>query len=84
MKYLKKIKTEAAKRNISLKQLADSINITEDILKKAIKNDGLSIDQLHIICEKSGIDIRKIFTKKEAVEVKLENNLHFYSNKLFC
>lgn len=84
MKYLNRIKKEAAKRNIPLRQLADSINITEDVLKSAIRNNTLSIDQLQTICNELSIDVSDIFVLEQSIEMKLEDNLKFLSNKIFC
>lgn len=84
MKYLKRIKVEAAKRNIPLKQLADSIDITEDVFKSALKDSTLSIEQLHTICDELSIDVSDLFVLERSVEMKMENNLRFLSNKIFC
>lgn len=84
MKYLKRIKVEAARRNIPLKQLADSIDITEDVFKKALKNNALNVDQLQTICNELSIDVGDLFVLERSVEMKLENNLRFLSNKIFC
>jgi len=84
MKYLSKIKAEAAKRFIPLKQLADSINITEDAFKKAIRNGSLSIDQLHIICNKLSINISDLFSQDNGIETQVNSKQHIFCNKLFC
>jgi DNA-binding Xre family transcriptional regulator len=84
MKYLNRIKKEAAKRNIPLRQLADSINITEEVLKSSISNNTLSIDQLQTICNELSIDVSDIFVLEQSIEMKLEDNLKFLSNKIFC
>lgn len=84
MKYLNRIKKEAAKRNIPLSQLADSIHLTEDVFKKAIRKDTLSIDQLNTICNELSINVSDIFTLENSVEIKVDNNFRFLSNKVFC
>ena len=83
MKYLNQIKKEAAKRNITLKQLADSLNTTEDVLKKAFKSGSLSLDQLNKICERLNIEMSDIFSKNSHVDFKPKKQSYF-SNKLFC
>ena len=84
MKYLNRIKKEAAKRNIPLKQLADSINITEDVFKNAIRNQTLSIDQLNTICKELSMDVSEIFIIDNSVKLKIDNNFRFLNNKAFC
>jgi len=84
MKYLKKIIREAAKREITLTQLADSANITVDVLKKAMKNDELSVHQLNNICLRLGVCIGDIFVLEHPCETKMLANFHFLSNKVFC
>ena len=84
MKYLNRIKKEAAKRNIPLKQLADSINITEDVFKNAIRNQTLSIDQLNTVCKELSMDVSEIFTIDNSVKLKIDNNFRFLNNKAFC
>ena len=84
MKYLNRIKKEAAKRNIPLKQLADSINITEDVFKKAIRNQTLSIDQLNTVCKELSMDVSEIFIIDKSVKLKIDNNFRFLNNKVFC
>lgn len=84
MNYLNKIKVEAKKRDIPLKQLADSIDITEEVLKSALRNDTLSINQLQIICNELSIDVGELFILERSIEMKLEDNLRFLSNKVFC
>jgi DNA-binding Xre family transcriptional regulator len=84
MKYLKKIKTEAAKRNIPLKQLANSIHVSEEGLKKALRNDSLSVQQLNKICGELSIDVGDLFLLKNTTDRKMDRNLHFLSNKVFC
>lgn len=84
MKYLKKIKTEAARRNIPLKQLADSINISEDVFKRSIKNGTLSLEQLNAVCRELNIEVSEIFALDKTVELKMEKSLNFLSSKLFC
>lgn len=83
MKYLSRIKTEAAKRNITLKQLADLLNLSEDMFKKTTKNGSLSIDQLQTICRKLNIEVSEILSRKVPVIHKQER-LQFLNNKLFC
>lgn len=83
MKYLNQIKKEAAKKNVTLKQLADSINVNEDIFKAAVKNGSLSIDQLSTICRRLNIEMSEIFSKRSQSEPH-QNKQHFFSNKLFC
>lgn len=83
MKYLKTIKAEAAKRNITLKQLADLLNISEEMFKKSTKNGSLSIDQLHTICRKLNIEVSEVFARKEHAIPKYDK-LQFLNNKLFC
>lgn len=83
MKYFNRIKTEAAKRNISLKQLADSIDVTEDILKKALRNDTLSVGQLKIICGVLSLEMSDIFVRKPFGGIK-QSSPDFFNNKLFC
>ncbi len=84
MKYLHRIKKEAAKRNIPLKQLADSIHITEDVFKNAIRNQTLNIDQLNTVCEELGMDVSEIFSIDKPVQIKIDNNFRFLNNKAFC
>jgi len=84
MKYLKKIKAEAAKRNIPLKKLANSIQITEEGLKKALRNDSLSVQQLNTICGELSIDVGELFILKNSMNRKMDRNLSFLSNKVFC
>ena len=83
MKYLKKIKVEAKKRNIPLKQLANSIDVTVEVLKNALKNDTLSVHHLNTICVQLSIDVGDIFVLENSVEMKNHNKLHFLSNKIF-
>lgn len=84
MKYLKKIKVEAAKRNVPLKQLADSLNITEEGLKRALKNDTLNVHQLNTICAQLSINVAELFAKENGVDRRMEHKLRFLSNKVFC
>lgn len=85
MKYLKKIKTEAAKRNIPLKQLADRLNISEDVLKSALNNDALSIHQLNTICDELSMHVGDVFAMDNSIKMKMEpRRLHFLNNKAFC
>lgn len=84
MKYLKKIKSEAAKRNIPLKQLADSINISEEVLKRALKNDTLNVNQLNTICDELCIEVSDLFALDRSIKFNMEKSMHFLSNKVFC
>lgn len=84
MKYLKKIKAEAAKRDIPLKQLADKLNISEDVLKNALNNDTLSIHQLNTICDELSMDVSDIFALDNSIKFKMDKRLHFLNNKAFC
>lgn len=84
MKYLKKIKTEAAKRNITIKQLADSINITTSVFIKAVKNGTLSIEQLNKICKILDMEVSEIFRTENHVTLGRNKKHQFLNNKLFC
>lgn len=84
MNYLNKIKVEAKKRNIPLSKLADSIQIPETVMKRALKRDELSINQLRIICDELNMNVSDLFAPERPNGVSLGHNLHFLSNKVFC
>lgn len=84
MNYLKKIKVEARKRKIPLKQLANSVNLSEETFKKSLKDNNLSISQLEMVCNELGINVHDLFSLENAFGMELDHNLNFLNNKAFC